>query len=96
MVKYDNCKNCVSHCEHAGKDREFICPGGKSCKVLYTPERVAKAAVKGITVARYSIPETGRRFSGCMDIGFHLMNVSEWGFNYELHFQNNGNNERIQ
>ena len=44
MVKYDNCKNCVSHCEHAGKDREFICPGGKSCKVLYTPERVAKGA----------------------------------------------------
>ena len=44
MVKYDNCKNCVCHCEHAGKDREFICPGGKSCKVLYTPERVTKAA----------------------------------------------------
>lgn len=44
MVKYDNCKNCVSRCEHAGKDREFICPGGKSCKVLYTSESVAKAA----------------------------------------------------
>lgn len=35
-------------------------------------------------------------FSGCMGIGFRLMNVLEWGFNYELHFQNNGNNERIQ
>lgn len=44
MVKYDNYKNCVSRCEHAGKDREFICPGGESCKVLYTPERVAQAA----------------------------------------------------
>ena len=44
MVKYDNCKNCVNHCEHAGKDREFICPDEGSCKVLYTPERVAKAA----------------------------------------------------
>lgn len=44
MVKYDNCKNCVSRCEHAGKDREFICPSGESCKVLYTPERVAQAA----------------------------------------------------
>ena len=31
-----------------------------------------------------------------MGIKFRLMNVSEWGFNYELHFQNNGNNERIQ
>ena len=24
------------------------------------------------------------------------MIVLEWGFNYELHFRNNGNNERIQ
>lgn len=38
----------------------------------------------------------GTAFSGCMGIGFRLMNVLEWGFNYELHFQNNGNNERIQ
>ena len=44
MVKRDNCKNCVSHCEHAGKNREFICSGGKSCKVLYTPDSIAKAA----------------------------------------------------
>nr|DAF36907.1 MAG TPA: hypothetical protein [Caudoviricetes sp.] len=44
MVKYDNCKNCVSRCEHAGKDREFICPGGKSCKVVYTTDETAKAA----------------------------------------------------
>ena len=44
MVKRDNCKNCVSRCEHAGKDREFIYSGEKSCKVLYTPERVTKAA----------------------------------------------------
>lgn len=35
-MKYDNCINCKSHCEHAGKDREFICPGGVSCKVTYT------------------------------------------------------------
>ena len=44
MVKHDNCKNCVSRCEHAGKDREFVCMGGKSCKVLYTPDSIAKAA----------------------------------------------------
>jgi hypothetical protein len=58
------------------------------------PGRVA--AVKRSTGARYSTPGKGRRFSGCMGIEFHLMNVLEWGFNYELHFQNNGNNERIQ
>lgn len=28
----DNCKNCVSRCEHAGKNREFICIGGITCK----------------------------------------------------------------
>ena len=44
MIKYDNCKNCVSSCEHAGKDREFVCPGGISCKVLYAPDRAEKAA----------------------------------------------------
>lgn len=33
MLKYDNCKHCHSNCEHAGKDREFVCPGGVSCKV---------------------------------------------------------------
>lgn len=32
-IKRDNCKDCKSHCEHAGKDREFICRGGISCKV---------------------------------------------------------------
>ena len=54
------------------------------------------AVVKRSTGARYSIPGKGRLFSGCMGIEFRLMNVSELGFNYELHFQNNGNNERIQ
>lgn len=33
-LKYDNCKNCASKCEHAGKDREFVCRNGISCKVI--------------------------------------------------------------
>ena len=33
-MKYDNCRGCGNvHCEHYGKNREFVCPGGKSCKV---------------------------------------------------------------
>lgn len=44
MLKYDNCKNCVSGCEHAGKDREFVCMNGVSCKVLYSPDQTRKAA----------------------------------------------------
>lgn len=31
-MKHDNCKNCISQCEHAGKDREFVCKNGVSCK----------------------------------------------------------------
>lgn len=31
-MKYDNCKNCIRECEHAGKDREFVCKNGISCK----------------------------------------------------------------
>lgn len=33
VIKYDNCKNCHSLCIHAGKDREFVCINGVSCKI---------------------------------------------------------------
>ena len=39
-MMYDNCKNCVSHCEHAGKDREFVCIHGVSCKVEYSRDEM--------------------------------------------------------
>ena len=50
------------------------------------------------TVAKSTTPQTGKtaHFLGYTGTKSHLMNVLEWGFNYELHFQNNGNNERIQ
>jgi hypothetical protein len=50
------------------------------------------------TVVKSTTPQTGKiaHFLGLTGIKSRLMNVSEWGFNYELHFQNNGNNERIQ
>ena len=32
-IKYDNCKDCHSRCIHAGKDRDFICMNGVSCKI---------------------------------------------------------------
>lgn len=46
MLKRDNCKNCVSRCEHAGKDREFVCRGGKSCKVSPSPDNNLEAAIR--------------------------------------------------
>ena len=32
-IKYDNCKDCRSRCIHAGKDRDFVCVNGVSCKI---------------------------------------------------------------
>lgn len=32
-IKYDNCKDCHSRCIHKGKDREFVCMNGVSCKI---------------------------------------------------------------
>ena len=33
-MKRDNCKNCHNmNCEHFGKDREFVCINGISCKM---------------------------------------------------------------
>ena len=32
-IKYDNCKKCRSRCIHAGKDRDFVCVNGVSCKI---------------------------------------------------------------
>ena len=34
-MKYDNCKGCANkNCEHYNKNREFVCIGGESCKVV--------------------------------------------------------------
>lgn len=38
----DNCKGCNPSCEHAGKDREFVCVKGVSCKIVKPkPDMVA-------------------------------------------------------
>ena len=45
-MKKDNCKDCVSKCEHAGKDREFVCIGGVSCKVEEAEDKVSVVRCK--------------------------------------------------
>lgn len=43
----DNCKGCNSSCENAGKDREFVCVKGVSCKTVKTkPYMVAVVRCK--------------------------------------------------
>lgn len=42
-MKYDNCKNCGNvNCEHFGKNREFVCMNGISCKVEKKEKEDAK------------------------------------------------------
>ena len=46
-IVYDNCKGCNSSCEHAGKDREFVCVKGVSCKTVKPkPDMVAVVRCK--------------------------------------------------
>ena len=43
-MKYDNCKGCGNvNCEHYGKDREFVCINGISCKT--EKAKIAKSYV---------------------------------------------------
>lgn len=42
-LHYDNCKNCTSRCENAGKDREFVY-SKSSCKVVKKPTRLDRSA----------------------------------------------------
>lgn len=70
MIKYDNCKTCVARCEHAGKDREFVCPSGKSCKVTDNENAVYNyfntVIVNGWTWQRLT-QEERERFKTCVD-----------------------------
>lgn len=42
-LRYDNCKECVSRCVHAGKDREFVYRGDKSCKIVKKQTRLNRS-----------------------------------------------------
>lgn len=52
MIKYDNCKDCKANCEHAGKNREFVCMNGVSCKVAYTQDEQKKTATEFINAIK--------------------------------------------
>lgn len=62
----DNCKNCASRCEHAGKDREFICPKGISCKVTNVSNAQRIRAMTDEELAKFLI----KAHDGDMYIGF--------------------------
>ena len=45
-IRYDNCKDCVARCPHAGKDRKFLYHGFKSCKIVKNHPRLDRSAWK--------------------------------------------------
>ena len=47
-IKHDNCKNCRSRCIHAGKDRDFVCINGVSCKIT-----TEKSQTNAVTVQEW-------------------------------------------
>ena len=49
-IVYDNCKGCKSKCEHAGKDREFVCIKGVSCKVTESAPKTTFDRIKNMSV----------------------------------------------
>ena len=64
----DNCKDCTSSCEHAGKDREFVCVKGVSCKTVKPkPEMVAVVRCKD---CKHRDPEDKRCDCGCWHTPF--------------------------
>lgn len=42
--RYDNCKDCVARCPHAGKDRKFVYHGFKSCKIVKETPRLDRSS----------------------------------------------------
>ena len=48
-IKYDNCKNCHSLCIHAGKDREFVCKNGVSCKITMEKPQTNADRIRSMT-----------------------------------------------
>ena len=49
-IKYDNCKKCSSRCIHAGKDRDFVCINGVSCKITTGKSQTNFERIKNMSV----------------------------------------------
>lgn len=48
-IKYDNCKDCHSGCVHAGKDRNFVCINGVSCKITTGKSQTNADRIRSMT-----------------------------------------------
>ena len=48
-IKHDNCQNCRSRCIHAGKDRDFVCVNGVSCKITTEKPQTNADRIRSMT-----------------------------------------------
>ncbi len=69
-IKYDNCKNCHSLCIHAGKDREFVCINGVSCKITMEKPQTNAQKIRAMSDEELAdmLWKTGRNYRAvCAD-----------------------------
>ena len=73
-IKYDNCKNCRSRCIHAGKDREFVCMNGVSCKITTGKPQTNAQKIRSMTD-----DELNELFREIYNAGVDDAAAYEWG-----------------
>ena len=73
-IKYDNCKDCHSRCIHAGKDREFVCINGVSCKITMEKPQTNADRIRSMTD-----DELNELFHEIYNAGVDDASSYEWG-----------------
>ncbi len=73
-IKYDNCKDCHSKCIHAGKDREFVCINGVSCKITMEKPQTNADRIRSMTD-----DELNELFNEIYNAGVDDASSYEWG-----------------
>ena len=84
-LSYDNCKKCVSKCEHAGKDRPF-CYRDKSCKVTVATNADRIRAMSDEELAEFICGVfddddddiCGKFINGCFIPCYDQYSIKEW------------------
>ena len=73
-IKHDNCKNCCSRCIHAGKDRDFVCVNGVSCKII-----TGKSQTNADSIRSMTDDELNELFHDIYNAGAEDAVAYEWG-----------------
>ena len=69
-IKHDNCKNCRSICIHAGKDRDFVCINGVSCKITMEKPQTNAQKIRSMSDEELAEFLTHINPTNCQDCAF--------------------------